>query len=31
VLNYGAPLVAHRAVKIEAGKTARVAVSLSGR
>lgn len=31
VLTYGAPLVAHRAIKIEAGKTAKVAVSLSGR
>jgi hypothetical protein len=31
VINYGAPLVAHRTVKIEAGKTAKVAVSLSGR
>ena len=30
-LTYGAPLVAHRAVKIEAGKTAKVAVTLSGR
>jgi hypothetical protein len=31
MLTYGAPLIAHRAVKIEAGKTAKVAVSLSGR
>ena len=31
VIAYGAPLVAHRTVKIDAGKTAKLSVSLSGR
>ena len=31
VLTYGAPLVEHRAVKIDAGKTAKLGVTLSGR
>jgi hypothetical protein len=31
VLTYGAPLVAHRTVKIDAGKTAKLVVPLSGR
>lgn len=31
VVTYGAPLVAHRTVRIEAAKTAKLAVSLSGR
>jgi hypothetical protein len=31
MLTYGVPLVAHRTVKIDAGKTAKVTVSLSGR